>query len=595
VLDYFDAFLVGLTATPTPTTLAYFDDNVIAEYTHEQSVFDGVNVNQQLFRIRTEVGEHGATIDAGEWVKVRDRVTRASRQLQLGDEYPYPPEKLDRAVVNYAQIRAVVRAFKELVTTKLFPDRDEVPKTIFFCKHDQHAEDVLRIIREVFDRGNEFAKKITYKAEGTVEQNVQEFRSDPRLRIAVTVEQIGTGTDIKAVECLVFMRMVGSRVLFNQMRGRAVRTMDDDDFWQVTPGAAEKGQTKTYSVLVDAVGITDEDAALIDAQPVTEVKPSVPLQKLLNNLGMGLTQDDTLKGVALRLQRLNSKLSDAERAEFEHVAGLRLTDIVDDLRSAADEGFQLATARAETGEDEPTAEAVISARETLVEHAIARVCRDEVRDKLEALQFAVAEQYIHLRGTDRVIAADYVENAAEAHDIIATWRSYIDEHKDEHAALKAFFSQPFRRRPTFDDIQELANAIRRPPLNLTPERVWSAYEKLDASRVKGHGGKLTADLVRLIRYTLEQDQELIPHEDAVRLRFDLWVAEQESDGRKFSAEQMRWLTMVRDHIVTSMTFEPTEDYDLPPFSGEGGIMAAHQLFGDDLNTVVDELNEVLAA
>ena len=391
------------------------------------------------------------------------------------------------------------------------------------------------------------------------------------------------------------MRMVGSRVLFNQMRGRAVRTMDDDDFWQVTPGAAEKGQTKEYSVLVDAVGITDEDAALIDAQPVTDVKPSVPLQKLLNNIGMGLTDDDTLKGVALRLQRLNSKLADSERDEFEHLAGLRLTDVVDDLRSAADEEFQRATARADTGDDEPTDDAVKAARDMLVEHAIAQLTRDEIRDKLEALQLAGGEQYIHLRGTDRVIAAQYVENPAEAQDIIATWRAYIDEHRDEHAALKAFFLQPFRRRPTFEDIQELANAISRPPLNLTPERVWSAYEKLDASRVKGHGGKLTADLVRLIRYTLEQDHELVSHQDAVRMRFDLWVAEQESGGRKFSAEQMRWLTMVRDHIVTSMTFDPTEDYDLPPFSGEGGIMAAHLLFGDELGTVIDELNEVLGA
>jgi type I restriction enzyme R subunit len=594
VLDYFDAFTVGLTATPTPTTLAYFDDNVIAEYGRERAVFDDVNVDQQLFRIRTEVGERGATMAAGEWVKVRDRLTRARRPLQLGDDYPYTPEQLDRAVMNPSQIRTVVTAFKDLVTTQLFPDRDEVPKTIFFCKHDQHAEDVLKTVREVFGRGIEFARKITYKAEGTVEQNIKDFRNDPALRIAVTVEQIGTGTDIRPVECLVFMRMVASRVLFNQMRGRAVRTMDHDDFWQVTPGAAEKGQTKIHSVLVDAVGITDEDAVLLDVQPISERKPSVPFNTLLRDIGMGLTDDDTLMSVALRLRRLERKLSASERREFAQVAGgMRIADIVDDLRSATDKEFQCATARQETGVQEPDEDAVRAARELLVGHAVAQLRRAEVRAKLDELQAEVTQQYIHIGGHDALLSADFVADPFEAQDVIATWRRYVEEHHDEHVALRAFYAQPYRRRPSFDDVAELAAAIARPPHNLTPERVWSAYEQLDADRVKGHGGKLTADLVRLIRYTLEEDRELIPHEDVVRLRFDVWMAEQESGGRRFSDEQRRWLEMIRDRIVTSMTFDPAEDYDFPPFSEHGGIVHAYELFGDDLDTVVAELNEVL--
>jgi type I restriction enzyme R subunit len=594
VLDYFDAFTVGLTATPTPTTLAYFDDNVIAEYTQEQSVWDQVNVDQELFRIRTEVGEHGSTIEGGEWVKVRDRLTRATRQEQLGDDYPYTPEKLDRAVVNTSQIRTVVKAFKDLVTTQLFPDRDEVPKTIFFCKHDQHAEDVLKVIREVFDRGNDFAKKITYKAEGTVDENIQEFRNDPKLRIAVTVEQIGTGTDIKPVECLVFMRMVGSRVLFNQMRGRAVRTMDPDEFQQVTPGAAEKGQVKEYSVLVDAVGITDEDAVLQDAKPLVEKKASAPFKSVLRDIGMGLTDDDTLKSAALRMRRLENKLSASERQEFTQTAdGKSMTDIVEALRAATDEQTQLAKAQKATGSDDPSEKDITAAREQLVDEAVEQLQRTEVREKLESLQQEVMEQYIHV-GPDKVIDATFVAGVDEAQDIVARWRDYVEEHRDEHEALKAFFAEPYRRRPSFDDIDELAKAISRPPHHLTPERVWTAYEKLDASRVKGHGGKLTADLFRLLRFTLEQDDELIPHEDAVRLRFDLWVQEQESDGRKFTPEQMRWLTMVRDRIVTSMSFDPAEDFDLPPLSDEGGINAAYELFGDQLDGVVSELNEVLA-
>jgi type I restriction enzyme, R subunit len=596
VLDYFDAYLVGLTATPTPFTLAYFHENVIAEYSQEESVFDGVNVNQQLYRIRTEVGEEGSSIAAGEWVRVRDKVSRRIDTKQLDDEFIYEPEKLDRAVVNFSQIRTVVRTFKERVCSEMFPGRDEVPKTIFFCKHDQHAEDVLKIIRQEFGRGIDFARKITYKAEGTVEQNVKDFRNDPQLRVAVTVEQIGTGTDVKPVECLVFMRMVGSRVLFNQMRGRGVRTIDNDTFWQVTPGAQEKGQTKEYSVLVDCVGITDEETALIDAKPVSEVKPSVPLKKLLNDVGMGLTDDDTLKAVALRLVRLNGKLTDDERDEFAASAGgERLTDIIGDLRQAADEDFQAATAREQTGKEEPTEEELATARKTLVDHAIGQLRRREVRDKLEALQLQVTEQYIHLGGHDQLVSAAFVEDPFEAKGVIERWREFVEEHHDEYLALKAYYAQPYRLRPTLKDIKQLAAAISRPPLNLTPEKVWSAYEALDASKVRGHGGKLDADLVRLIRYTMQADEELVPYEEVVKLRFEVWLSEQESAGRKFGPEQLRWLTMFRDYIAESMCFDPTEDYDFPPFSLEGGATAAYQLFGRDLSSLVGELNEALVA
>lgn len=595
VIDYFDAAVVGLTATPTPTTIAYFDDNVIAEYSQEQSVFDGINVGQQLYRIRTEVGEHGSTIEAGEWVRVRDKRTRAINSKQLEDEFIYEPEKLDRAVVNPSQIRAVVRAFKERVRTEIFPGRDEVPKTIFFAKHDQHAEDILKVIWEEFGRGSEFAKKITYKAEGTVEENVNNFRNDPQLRIAVTVEQIGTGTDIKAVECLVFMRMVGSRVLLNQMRGRAVRTMDDDDFWQVTPGAAEKGQTKDYCVLVDAVGLTDEEVVLAETSPTTG-DPTIPLQRLLREIGTGLTDDENLKSAALRLVRLNNKLSDSEREEFAGVAGgAHMTEVIADLRNASTPEFQLAAAREHTGKHDPTEDEVAAVRETLVEHAVAQLRRPEVRHKLESLQMTVSEQFIHTYGHDELVSAGFVENPLEAKSILDAFRAFLTEHHDDYVAIRVYFSQPFRRRPSLADIKELAVAIARPPLRLTPEKVWSAYEALEADRVRGHGGKLDADLVRLIRYTLEQDDELVPHEEVVKQRFQWWLHEQQQAGRKFSPEQLRWLTMVADHVAESMTFDPAEDYDFPPFSLEGGATAAYQLFGRDLNSLVAELNEALAA
>ncbi len=223
VLDYFDMFKIGLTATAERATILYFDENVVTEYKHQQAVADGVNVPYTTYRIRTEVSDAGASIERGEWVDVRSIDTRRKRRHQLEDEVTYDRAKLDRAVVNPSRIRTVVKTFKERIGSEIFPGRPEVPKTVFFCKTDGHAEDVLRIVREEFGRGSDFARKITYKTEGDSQQHIQDFRTDPRFRVAVSVDQIAAGTDIRPLECLVFMRMVGSRTLFEQMKGRGSR------------------------------------------------------------------------------------------------------------------------------------------------------------------------------------------------------------------------------------------------------------------------------------------------------------------------------------------------------------------------------------
>jgi type I restriction enzyme R subunit len=593
VLDYFDSFVVGLTATPTPTTTAYFDDNVVAEYSQEESVLDGINVDQQLYRIRTEVSERGGEIGAGEWVRVRDKQTRAVELRQLDDEFVYEREKLDRAVMNPSQIRLVVRTFKERVCSEIFAGREEVPKTVFFCKSDQHAEDVLKIVWEEFGRGSDFARKITYKSEGSVQDHIKQFRNDPQFRIAVSVDQIGTGTNVRAVECLVFLRMVGSRVLFNQMRGRAVRTIDRTDFWQVTPGAQEKGQTKDYCVLVDCVGLTDEEVVLKDTNPL-DTKPTVPFRALLRDIALGITDDETLRSAAVRLVRLDRRLAADEREEFAGTAGgATMTEIASELRKAADPDHQLATAQERTGQEEPAAAELDSARDELVTHAIAQLRRAEVRQKLEELQAEAAEQLIHVGGHDTLIDAGYVDDD-RATELVQSWREFIEKHHDDYEALRAYYSEPYRRRPSWRDIKELARAIEKPPMNLTPQRLWTAYEQLEGSRVKGSGGRVLTDLVQLVRYALERDEELHPREEVVRLRFDLWLSEQQQGGRAFSREQIGWLEMLRDHIASSMGFDPAEDYDVTPFAEEGGMEAAYGLFGKDLASVVEELSEVLA-
>jgi len=594
VLEYFDAFLIGLTATPTPTTIAYFRENLVADYDQEQSVADGINVDQRLFRIRTHATERGGFIAEGEPVDVRVKATGDVDRKAMDDDLPYDPSQLDYAVVNLAQIRTILRAFRDNITTTMFSGREEIPKTVFFCKNDKHADDVLQAIWEVFARGEDFARKITYTVKGDVEEHIRRFRTDPQFRIAVSVDQIGTGTNVRAIEALVFMRKVGSRTLFNQMRGRAVRKISQDEFWAVTPGAREKGHVKEDCVLIDCVGLTEDETVLIDSRPLDR-KPSVSLKELLRDIGMGITDDDTLASVASRMARFDAKLSDQQRQHFTEVAhGNSLLDIAAELRRAIDLEEQVTVAKQATGTEEPSDDAVRFARAELVKRAIEQLKRVEVRDELERLR-AEAEQIVHLLGTDQLISAEFVDEG-RAVELVKEWRAFVDTHRDDFVALKAYYSQPGLARPSLKDLRELASAISKPPLNLTPQRLWAAYETLEKSKVRGSGGRILADLVSLIRFAISQGEgELAPREDVVRLRFDLWLDEQRQAGRQFSDRQLRWLEMVRDHIITSLSFDPDVDYDLSPFSEEGGINGAYHLFGDDLGSIIGELNKELAA
>jgi type I restriction enzyme, R subunit len=592
VLDYFDAFITGLTATPSKFTYGYFEGNVVAPYTYEESVIDRVNVDYTTYRIETEVSQGGASVGAGEWVKVRSKVSREQAYKQLEDDLTYDQAKLDRAVVSDDQIRTVVKTFRDKVQTEIFPGRDEVPKTVFFCKHESHAEDVLRIVRQEFGRGSDFARKITYKTQGSTDQHIQDFRTDPRFRIAVTVDQIATGTDIKAVECLVFLRMVQSRSYFEQMKGRGVRRINDDDFWAVTPGAREQGAVKDHFVIVDCVGLTDEDKAWAETRPLDR-KPQASLKDLLDDIKQGASgDDDWLATVAARLTRLANRLSHEDEEEVRDVAGATPTEMARALVAAVDEDRIAEVAGEEIEDDrEPTAEELAATKEALVAAALEPLQKAPVREKLLSLQ-SQTEQVIDIATQDNVLSAAFVDDGA-ARNLITSFEEWIKDHHDEYVALRAYFARPYDQRPTLAGIKELAKALQAPPLLMTPERLWRAYEQLEGDKVRGQGGKVLADIVSLIRFAIGEDEELVPRADSVRLRFDLWLSEQEQDGRRFSATQRGWLMMVRDHMATSLTIE-TDDFDLDPFAQEGGLSAADALFGKELTPLLEELNQRLA-
>ena len=588
VLEYFDAHVIGLTATPGKQTFAFFRQNLVSEYTYPQSVADRVNVDFDLYRIRTQISEQGGNIEAGTIVPKVDRRTRQERLEAIEEDFEYTHKQLDRAVTAKSQIRLVLETFRDRLFTEIYPGRSTVPKTLIFAKDDAHAEEIVTTVREVFGKGNDFAAKITYAVRDPRGQ-LQAFRTSPTLRIAVTVDMIATGTDVKPLECVFFLRSVRSRTYFEQMKGRGVRVIDDTAFRDVTPGATSKERF----VIVDAVGVTETE--LVDTSPLDR-QPTVPLDRLLRQVSYGSRDPDTLSAIAARLARLDHRLTPTERAELETLAGgTSLKRIAGDLVRALDPDTQLDAARDISGGQEPTVEQITHATRTLLDAAIAPLAANpDLRQRLVELR-RQHEQAIDETSSDTVIDAGYSKDATDrARSTVASWEAFCAEHRDEITALQILYNQRQPARLTFREIKQLAQTIARPPYQWTPETLWHAYEQLDRSRVRGSGGRVLTDLVSLVRIALHHDDQLVPYPDLVHERYHAWLLQQQNTGRTFTPEQLAWLDRIRDHIAAALAIT-TDDFAYTPFVENGGLGRATQVFGDGLGPLLDELNEVLAA
>ncbi|RIK09788.1 MAG: restriction endonuclease subunit R [Acidobacteria bacterium] len=598
VLEYFDAFLIGLTATPGKQTFGFFNKNLVMEYGFPQAVADGVNVDFDVFRLSTAISESGSTIEAGYWTTFRDRETRDERLEQVDEDLAYDENDLDKKVVAKDQIRTIIRAIRDNLPA-MFPDRDldddarlrHIPKTLIFAKDDSHAEDIVRIAREELGKGNDVVAKITYRSsEGgsKPEDLLQAFRTSYYPRIAVTVDMIATGTDVKPIEMVVFMRMVRSRNFFEQMKGRGVRTISDSDLQVVTPDAAHKDRF----VLVDAVGVTE--TKLIETTPL-ERKRGVPLDKLLHQVALGQVSEDLVSTLASRLARIESRIGAGERERLEAIAGQSLKSIEHGLIEAIDPDRQLAAARATSGTEDPTDAQIDEAKAVMFAEAVMPIAANpELREALVDVQRSF-DQVIDEISMDEITRAEFAVDArARAAEYVESFKAFLDEHKDEITALQVLYGRPYSKRLTYEDVKELAEAIGRPPHPWTPERLWEAYETLDASKVRGSAGTVLTNIVSLVRFTLGDEDELAPFPEQVNERFEAWIIQQESAGRAFSDEELEWLYLIRDHLAASLSIESRELLD-PPFSQHGGLGRAKELFGPGLNELLDELGEVTAA
>ena len=616
VLLYFDSFLIGLTATPAGRTIAFFNQNLVMQYGHDEAVVDGVNVDFDVYRIQTAVTEQGATIAADEtglYVDMRNRLTRRERLQLLNQDLTYTANQLDRDVVSESQIRTVLRQFRDGVLPEAFPDRGEVPKSLIFAKDDSHADDIVRVAREEFGEGNDFCQKITYRtgftqvtktvtdedgtetevtdwvktASLTPDEILANFRNSFFPRIAVTVDMISTGTDVRPIECVFFMRNVRSAGFFEQMKGRGVRVISTDKLRAVTPSA--KG--KDRFIVVDAVGVCEQDKT--DSRTLNR-QPSRTLEQVLSYIARGGIDPDALSTLAGRLARLQREFTPQQLTELKGLAdGKTFPDLARDLLNACDPEAQLKAAQEQHGTEHPTEEEIEQAGKQLAREAATPFLNAAFRRRILEIR-QQNEQTIDRHTIDDVLYSGFDAAAVDkARAKVQDFRAWIEEHKDELTALQVLYAGTRPLNLSLKDLRDLKDALVRPPISATPVQLWRAFEAVEADKVEGQGGFQLADLVNLVRHALIPSGRLAPYRKELHERYQAWLRARDADNA-FTAEQREWLDRMAEHIATSLAIE-REDFEAGWFGQQGSLGRAHALFREELKPLMAELNERLAA
>ena len=605
VLEYFDAFLVGLTATPSKDTYAFFNQNIVSEYTHEQAVDDGVNVGALgTYYIETDITKNGGKVAAVDrQIEVRDKRTRKQRWETTEDDVEYGASDLDNKVVNKSQIRTVITAFRDnWKKWEHFRMREELPKTLIFAKDDSHADDIVAIVKEVFAQGNDFCKKITYKSAEEDEGLLYQFRNEYYPRVAVTVNKIATGTDVKAIEILIFMRDIRSENYYEQMLGRARRTMSKDELKQCSPTAMSQ---KLGYVVVDAVGVTLSEKTQGSKKRGGDTKPYISFMALLNAVAQGDTTDETLTTTGTRLEHLDKVMSTSEKEKFKQLSnGVELRKVAANLKRVHDEEEVLQDIQSEYPNFETlTEDEQKKARKNIIKKrarkATEPICKKEVREYL----FKISNT------NDQTIdpAIDKILNQGFRDDVEinkekrrATFREFLAKYKDEITALQIIYNQDYRNRAlTEQHIKELYDKMLGYNSNLEQNLLFSAYSEHTR---KSTTLKQLIDIIQIIKYEWHMIPEIYPFADLVRKNYKDWIFERNQNKKgargagtePFTPEQMQWLELIRDYIAVNASF-PMSALQYGEFNNRGGGQRFYQLFHEQGEAIVNEMNYKLAA
>ena len=536
VLEYFNtAKMIGLTATPVPETLAFFNKNLVVNYTLERSIVDGVNVDGRIFRIKTEATENGGAILKGQKLKRVTKYTGEVEDIKNEETKNYTREELNRSVINPAQIKLVLETYRDAVYTEMFTDpqrepiMDYLPKTLIFALNENHATNIVKIAKEVFGRTDDkFVQKITYSS-GDSNELIRQFRNDKEFRIAVTCTLVATGTDVKPLEVVMFMRDVASEPLYIQMKGRGVRTIGDDQLRNVTPNAF----SKDCYFLVDAVGVTESHKTVPGGGNGPQ-GPTITLRRLLELLTHGNVSDENLLTLAARLPRIDKKCNDKQREHFQELAHTSIKEISSNIYEAYQRGLEVYK-----DINDPNLE-----RKTLVAPL---THHPEARHFLLILAAGFVETL--QPGEDTLISKGFSQE--EAKDLTSAFEKYCEDHQDEIEALRMIYNNEGEPL-TYYILKDLENKLKMANNKFQSSRIWNSYAIVNPQSVKRYTTKeekeALTNIIQLVRFANHQIEKLESLYPQAQQRFNLWYGQMQ---RTVTESQIAIIRQIVDYIASN--------------------------------------------
>ena len=547
VLNYFSkAKLIGLTATPVPETKAFFNNNIIVNYTLERSIIDGVNVDSRVYRIKTQATENGGAILEGEKVKRETRYTGKVQTLNNQETKNYTREELNRSIVNPAQIKLILETYRDAVYTEMFtdpqrePNLDYLPKTLIFALNENHATNIVQIAKEVFGHNdNRFVQKITYLA-GDSNELIRQFRNNKDFRIAVTCTLVATGTDIKPLEVVIFMRDVASEPLYVQMKGRGVRTIGDEQLRNVTPNA----YSKDCFYLVDAVGVTEHEKTVTGPSDGATTQ-LISLKELLEKISHGNVSDDYLRLLANRLSRISHKCEEKDHEKFISLAHISMIDIASNIFDVLENG----SLPEYINVNEPN-----TVRKALVCN-IANY--PDAREFLLILNAGFVETL--MPGEDTLISKGFSQE--EAQITTSAFEAYCEEHKDEIEALRIIYNN--QGEPlTYAILKDLENKLKFASSKFNTSLLWNSYAIINPQMVKHCSAKeekeALTNIIQLVRYAFHQIERLESLYPSASQRFNLWCGQNQ---RPLTETQLGVMHQIFNYIASNGYCTVTEIKD----------------------------------
>ncbi len=535
VLDYFDtARLVGLTATPVPETLAFFNNNVVVNYSLEQSILDGVNVGHRVYSIKTEATTGGGAIRKGDKLRKETRYTGVVEIVENKETSTYTKEELNRSIINPAQIKLVLETFRDSVYTDMFterePDMDYIPKTLIFALNEAHASNIVTIAKEVFGRDDDrFIQKITYSC-GDSNKLIKSFRNDKDFRIAVTCTLVATGTDVKPLEVVMFMRDVASLPLYIQMKGRGVRSIGDEALRNVTPNA----DTKDCFYLVDCVGVTTSAKGIPTHEDITDQR--ITLRKLLEDITHGFIPDEHLNRLAGVLSRLYNKADEEQRNEFiTRTHGTDMRDLAARIYHALE------------NQDLPPFIDVNQPNNERKGLVAPLAMNPKAREWIMILAAGFVKTL--QPGEDNLISKGFSVEEAQATTL--AFEEYCRAHADDIEALRIIYNsegQPI----TYAMLQDLKHKLESANSSFRPGALWNSYAVLEPDKVKRYANsserEALTNIIQLVRYAFRQIERLESVVVTARQYFNLWMGQTQ---RELSPIQREIISQVVDYIASN--------------------------------------------